>query len=146
MNIKLWSVPRTILSSIFRFSRLQTKIEKRTSSSIFVLKVLNENRKTNIVFDFRFSNGKRKLKNEHRLRFSFFKMENKNRKNEFWVEIRFSICETQNEIELWSVPLTMHVAKLPCRNLGANILVSHFLRLLAQNFATMRQLGQPWLD
>ena len=28
----------------FRFSRLQTKIEKRTSSSIFVLKVLNEHK------------------------------------------------------------------------------------------------------
>ena len=38
----------------FRFSRLQTKIEK-----------------TNIVFDFRFESAKRKLKNEHRLRFSF---------------------------------------------------------------------------
>ena len=63
----------------FRFSRLQTKIEKRTSSSIFVLKVLNENRKTNIVYDFRFESGKRKSKNE------------------FGVEIRFSICETQNE-------------------------------------------------
>ena len=46
----------------FRFSRLQTKIEKRTSSSIFV-----------------FQNGKRKSKNE------------------FGVEIRFSICETQKE-------------------------------------------------
>ena len=45
----------------FRFSRLQTKIEKRTSSSIFVLKVLNENRKTNIVFDFRFSKWKMKI-------------------------------------------------------------------------------------
>ena len=81
----------------FRFSRLQTKIEKRTSSSIFVLKVLNENRKTNIVFDFRFESAKRKSKNEHRLRFSFFKMKNGNRKTNLGVEIRFSICETQNE-------------------------------------------------
>ena len=81
----------------FCFSRLQTKIEKRTSSSIFVLKVLNENRKTNIVFDVRFESAKRKSKNEHRLRFLFLKMENENRKNEFGVEIRFSICETQNE-------------------------------------------------
>ena len=81
----------------FRFSRLQTKIEKRTSSSIFVLKVLNENRKTNIVFDFRFESAKRKSKNEH-FRFSKWKM--KIEKRIWGSKFDFQFVKHKTKIEL----------------------------------------------
>ena len=67
----------------FRFSRLQTKIEK-----------------TNIVFDFRFESAKRKSKNEHRLRFSFFKMENENRKTNLGSKFDFQFLKHKTKIEL----------------------------------------------